>query len=141
MFLGRLVRDFLITCGTINQEMPGLFYLYEAILMDSSILQKIRTVDVSTFFNQYDIIRMTFIYGFEYDVCKTLYQYHVYHNVKIGSTFILIENCQLLDDPLKLITNEDKRMLSTPTGYRLEKLIVFTCVTCFIVYRLALAVS
>lgn len=140
MILGRFAREFCIECTTMSQVRPGLFYLYEAILMDLSILEKTKTVNVSSFSNQYDIIRMMITFGFEYDVCKTLYQYHMYHNVKLGSTFILIETTQMLDD-LSIDTLTEKKKITTPTGYKLETVIFLIFATACIVYRLAVIVD
>lgn len=145
--LGKITNELFLLFETISQERASLFYLYEAIKMDTSILKQIKNVDVSTFSNQYGIYRMKVCYGFDYECCKTLYQYHLYHNVKIGSTSVLLENTYIFtidDDSTTSILKHklwDQRTFNSPTGYKIETLICCIGVVAYVVYRLAIFTS
>ena len=145
--LGKLTNDLFLLFGTILQERASLFYLYEAIKMDRLIIEQIKNVDVSTFSSQYGIRRMEVCYGFDYECCKTLYQYHAYHNVKLGSTSVLLENTYIfsIDDDSTTRTLKhklwDQRTFTSPTGYKIETLMCYISVVAYVVYRLAIFTS
>lgn len=145
--LGKLTNELFLLIEIILQERASLFYLYEAIKMDRLILEQIKNVDVSTFSSQYGIRRMEVCYGFDYECCKMLYQYHCYHNVKIGSTSVLLENTYLLtidDDsttPTLKHTLWDQRTFKSPTGYKIETFLCYISVVAYVVYRLAIFTS
>jgi hypothetical protein len=143
--LGKITYELILSLQTVSQERAGLFYLYEAIKMDSFIVEQIKNIDVSSWSSQYGIYQMEVFYGFDFECCKTLYQYHLYHKVKIGSTFILLENTYAFSkDELELqIPNKlwDLRTSSSPTGYKIETFVVCASIVAYAVYCLAIYLS
>lgn len=79
-------------------EATKLTELYDSLKMNSLLVKKVSDIDVSYILCQYDIARMRIRYGFNYDTAKILYQYHQYHNIRIGSTNILIEYADLFTE-------------------------------------------
>lgn len=144
--LGKITYELTLAIQTVAQERAGLYYLYDAIIMDASIVERIKNVDVSSFSSQYGISRMEIFYGFDYECCKTLYQYHAYHKVKVGSTFILLENTYVStydDFEMQLAKHKlwDQRTSNSPTGYKIETFLVCASVISYAVYCLAIFIS
>ena len=83
---------------------PQLLHLYSEIQQNIFVQKKIQTVDVSYLSQQYDIYKIKKRYGFSYDVAETLYKYHQHHNIKIGSTNVLLEDNRL--EPPKKTYND-----------------------------------
>lgn len=79
-------------------ESENLLVLYDSLQMNAVIMEKIKNVDVSYLFCQYDIVRMQFRYGLNYETARVLYQYHMYHNVRVGSIKYLIEYADLFTE-------------------------------------------
>lgn len=76
-------------------ESKKLIELYDSLKMNSLLIKKVSEIDVSYLLSQYDIVRIRMRYGFNYETAKTLYQYHQYHNIRVGSTNILVEYVDL----------------------------------------------
>lgn len=85
-------------------ESKKLIELYDSLKMNSLLIKKVSEIDVSYLLSQYDIVRIRMRYGFNYETAKTLYQYHQYHNIRVGSTNILVEYVDLFTEmePKKL---------------------------------------
>ena len=75
-----------------DQQAVDLLELHDSIKMNPMIMERITLEDVSYICSQYDIWRMTVRYDFDYETAKTLYQYHQYHNISVGSTNVLVES-------------------------------------------------
>lgn len=79
-------------------ESKKLEELYASLQMNSLLMQKISNIDVSYLMSQYDIARIRVRFGFNYETAKTLYQYHQYHNIRVGSTNVLVEYVNLMTE-------------------------------------------
>ena len=104
-----------ITYVTTKQEIAALDFerlenLYKSIQLNTYVTDKICSVDVSYPVFQYDIASIRFFYGFDYDVAKTLYQYHKYHNIPFGSINDLIEyeNLSHSKELSKVVDSDDE---------------------------------
>lgn len=91
-YLGVLLQDISFEFDIISEQYQMLSQLYEQIQNNEFVRNKIKVVNVWSLESQYEILCIRFHYGFNYETAKSLYQYHEYHNVKIGSVTNLIED-------------------------------------------------
>lgn len=90
-------------------EYERLLDLYDSIRMNYVVLELISSVDTSYLWSQYEINRIMYRYDFDYETAKILYQYHQYHNIRIGSIDSLVEYQALAnDDLLDFLYNDEE---------------------------------
>lgn len=132
MFFLSIINCLLVICyiktdlQATSLEIKILNHIFTSIRMNPILHYEISQVDVSSFFSQLEILRIRVFYGFDCDKATLLYQYHSYHNVKLGSINNLLEYAhmyrnpqQVFDIPAKVhaLTHDQKiQQFDTVTG-------------------------
>jgi hypothetical protein len=118
-------------------ETKNLLALYDSLMLNPLILEKIGSVDTSYLFSQYEIFRIIIRNGFSYDQAKILYQYHEYHNISVGSIDSLVEYQSFnytkpLDNDLEF-DKEPKTLPPSTQFEQTEKLLALIVITYWII--------
>ena len=68
----------------IQQEKTNLLNIYDIIKHDWVTLQKVNSIDISSFYHKYRLFIMKYKYSLNNEIAELLYKFHLFNNADIG---------------------------------------------------------